>query len=78
MGVVWDIVSGGGKCCVERVEQGSLAEGLEQTFHGAGLEQARPDTGVFVGGDEYDRYLLPPPPEFSLKIGSRHPRHGRV
>jgi len=78
MGVVGDIVSGGRKCCVERIEQGSLAERLEQTFHGAGLEQPGPDTGILMSGDEYDRYLLPPPPEFSLKIGSRHARHGHV
>jgi hypothetical protein len=31
-----------------------------------------------VGGDEDDRDLLPPPRQFSLKIGPRHPGHRDV
>ena len=45
---------------VERVEQGRVAERLEQARYGPMRKQVRTDGPVSVGGDEDNRDLLPP------------------
>ena len=63
---------------IECVEQGRLAERLEQARHGALREHARAYRLISGRGDEDDRNLLLPPRQFLLEIESRHSRHRNV
>src|SRR5262249_32693500 len=63
---------------VQRIEQGGIAERLEEALHSALGEQPRPDGLVTVAGDEHDRNRVPPTYQFLLKLGSRHPGHRNV
>src|SRR5262245_31201710 len=62
----------------DRIQQGCLAERLGQAVYGPAREQLWTDGAVCMGGNEDDRYLLPPPCQFLLKVGARHPRHRDV
>src|SRR5262245_27764292 len=63
---------------VQRIEQGCIAERLEQALHCAMGEQPWSDGPVIIGGDEHDRDCLLPTDQFLLKRGSRHPGHRDV
>ena len=58
--------------------QGRLAERLEQALHGPLFDQSRADGLIPLSRDEDGRNLLPAPPQFLLKVGPAHPRHGNV
>src|SRR5918994_253388 len=60
---------------IERVEQGCLAERLEQALYGPTGEEARTDGPISVGGDEDRWNHLAPMHQFPVKIGARHARH---
>src|SRR4051794_4903610 len=63
---------------VERVEQGGLAEWLEQAFVGSVCEEPWTIRRIGVGGNEDNGNLLAPADQFLLQLGSRHPRHRDV
>src|SRR5215831_8158909 len=62
----------------DRIQQGCLAERLDQALHGPAREQTRTDRLVREAGDEHNWNLLPAPTQFLLKVGTRHPWHRDV
>ena len=66
------------KCEIERLEQGAIAERLEQAFDCTLLEHSRPHRPVSLTGDEDDGNSLLPAFQFLLEIGAAHARHGDV
>src|SRR6266566_2786494 len=59
----------------DRIQQGRLAERLEQALDGPAREQTRTVGPISVGGDEHNWNRLLPTCQFLFKIGARHPGH---
>src|SRR6478609_4195945 len=55
-------------------DQRGVAEGLEQTCHRAGRDEARLNRSVAVPGDEHDRDSFAAASQFVLEIRSAQPR----
>jgi len=66
------------KCEIERLEQGAIAERLEQALDCTLLEHLWPHGLVSLTCDEDDRDFLLAAFQFPLEIGSAHAGHGDV
>src|SRR5215475_10411802 len=66
------------KRAADRVEEGSLAEWLDEAANGAAVNQERTVGHVLVARDEHDRDLPLSPGQFLLQVGARHPGHHDV
>jgi hypothetical protein len=59
---------------LDGIEQGIVAERLEQTRYRSGLQEARLEGPVPLRGDEYDGDALAPAYEFLLQLRAAHTR----
>jgi len=66
------------KCRINRIEQGGVAEWLEQAFARTPFDQPLANQNICIGRNEDDRNRLLPSSQFPLKIRSGHSRHGHV
>src|SRR5260221_6208942 len=66
------------KRSVDRLQQGGLAEGLEEAGHCALPQHLGPYPLVGVGGDEDDRDLELAADQLFLELGAANARHGDV
>ena len=72
------ICSACSECEIERIEQGTIAERLEQALNGTLFDHSLPHGRVTLSGDVDDRDFFLAAAQFLLEFRPGHLRHGDI